>query len=163
MKKGLNGRRSNNHTVSLTDVEWEQIKEWAAERGQSAGAWFCECALTVDPLPRKKQSRRLVLDEEEQRDLVAALMVAVEQLTPVGDGAGSVGDELRALAEGRLRVMDRAGRRSEAAGLLQHVFGEDRGAVIAAAFLSDGEKQWVWWARLRGRLPAWLQKLRRAQ
>lgn len=53
-----------NHTVSLTEEEWAQIKAWAAERGMSASRFFVQSALTVD-LPRKGgKARPLVLDAE---------------------------------------------------------------------------------------------------
>ncbi len=53
--------------LSLTDEEWEAIGAGALRAGNWVSTWAAECALTVDPLPRK--SRRLVLDEKQQRFL----------------------------------------------------------------------------------------------
>ena len=126
MKKPRNRKPGMNHTVSLTREEREQIGAWAAERGKSFSAWFCECALTVDPFPEAVPSRPLVLDAEEQRRLSLNLAAAARNLRTGGEAPSNLADTMRALLEARLKAMARDGRTDQAAELLRRVLGEKR-------------------------------------
>ena len=122
-----------NHTVSLTDGELAQVRGWAAERGKSVSAWFCECALSVEPFPEKVSARPLVLDAGEQRGLYRAMETAARDMHA---GASSI-LAMRALLERRLRAMACDGRRGQAVELLRRVLGEERAAIVAAAVLPE--------------------------
>ena len=135
MTKPRNRKPGMNHTVSLTREEREQIGAWAAERGKSFSAWFCECALTVDPFPETVPARPLVLDAEEQRDLSRTMTTAARDLRSGGEAPSNLADSMRALLEARLRAMHRDGRTDQAAELLRRVLGEKRASVVMAAVL----------------------------
>ena len=133
-------RKSNmNHTVSLTDGELAQVRTWAAERGKSVSAWFCECALSVEPFPEKATSRPLVLDAEEQHGLARA-MAAARDMHYGGQASSTLADAMRALLEMRLRAMACDGRRGQAVELLRRVLGDERAAIVAAAVLPETEE-----------------------
>ncbi len=129
-----------NHTVSLTDGEWERIRAWARERGKSASAWFCECALSVDPFPDTEPARPLVLDAEEQRGLARSAAAAARDMRSGGEASSTLADDMRALLELRLGAMARDGRRGRAVDLLRRVLGEERASIVAAAVLPDAEE-----------------------
>ena len=140
MTKPRNRKPGMNHTVSLTDGEREQIGAWAAERGKSFSAWFCECALTVDPFPETPPARQLVLDAGEQRALSRAVDSAARDMRSGGETSSNLADDMRALLEVRLKAMDRNGRREQAVELLRRVLGEKRASVVAAAILPETDE-----------------------
>ena len=129
-----------NHTVSLTDEEWERIGAWAAGRGKRAGPWFCECALNVDPFPEQASARPLVLDAEGQRGLARAVAAAAGDMHSGGESSADLAGAMRALLEMRLRAMAGDGRRGQAVELLRRVLGEERAAIVAAAVLPETEE-----------------------
>ena len=128
--------RGRTYTISCTDEQWAAIEDGAERAGKSASAWFVECALTVDPWPRKH--RRLVLNEREQRRLARAVAAGARNLgTDDAGGAGDVGSDLTALMAARLRGMDRRGQRANALALLRRAFGDDAAGIVAAAFMPE--------------------------
>ena len=135
MKKPRVRRAGTEHTVSATDEEWADVQSGAAEAGMSASAWVVHCALTVDPLPRKH--RRLVLDEKQQRSVSRAVSEHARSLRSDIDAPSQVTGDLGALLKARLETIVRQGRGSEATVLLRQVFGEERAAVVAAAFMPN--------------------------
>ena len=132
MRKPRKGSPGKTYTISCTDEQWAAIVDGAAPAGMKVSPWFVECALTVEPWPRKH--RRLVLNEREQRRLARAVAASARNLE--SEGAGPGGD-LTALMAARLRGMDRHGRRADALALLRREFGDDAARTVAAAFLRD--------------------------
>ena len=126
-----------NHTISLTDREWDEIRAQAKERGKSASAWFRECALTVDLSSKTSASRRLALDENQQRTIARAMSEAACNMHSGENASPGLAEDVRALLAARLRAMAREGKRERAVELLRRVFGEERAAVIAAAFMPE--------------------------
>ena len=128
--------RGRTYTISCTDEQWAVIQDGAERAGKNVSTWFVECALTVDPWPRKH--RRLVLNEREQRRHARAVAASARNLgADEAGGAGDVGADLRALMAARLRGMDRRGRREKALALLRRAFGDEAAQTVAAAFLPD--------------------------
>ena len=140
MTKPRNRKPNMNRTVSLTDGELMQVRAWAAERGKSVSAWFCECALTVDPFPETTPARPLVLDAGEQRDLSRVMAAAARDMRSGSEASSDLADDMRALLEMRLKAMDRDGRREQAVELLRRVLGEERAATVAAAVLPETDE-----------------------
>lgn len=129
-------QRGRTYTISCTDEQWAAIEDGAKRAGKSASAWFVECALNVDPWPRKH--RRLVLNEREQRRLARAVAAGARNLgVDDAGGAGDVGAHLRALMAARLRGMARRGRRAHALALLRRAFGDDAVRTVAAALMPE--------------------------
>ena len=141
MTKPRKRKAGMNHTVSLTDGEWEQIGAWAAGRGKRAGPWFCECALNVDPFPEQVSARPLVLDAEGQRGLSRAMAAAAGAMHAGGEPYADLAGAMRALLEMRLKAMAGGGRRGQAVGLLRRVLGEERAAIVAAAVLPETDEE----------------------
>ena len=135
MSKPRVRRTGTEQTISATDEEWADVQSGADEAGMSVSAWVVHCVLTVDPLPRKH--RRLVLDEKQQKSVSQAVSEHARSLRSDVDAPSQVTDDLRALLKARLETMDRQGRGSEATVLLRQVFGEERAAIIAAAFMPN--------------------------
>ena len=135
MSKPRVRRAGTEHTVSATDDEWADVQSGAAEAEMSVSAWVVHCTLTVDPYPRKH--RRLVLDEKQQRSISRAVSEHARSLRSDVDTPSQVTDDLGALLKARLETMDRQGRGSEATVLLRQVFGDERAAIIAAAFMPN--------------------------
>ena len=128
--------RGRTYTISCTDEQWAAIQDGAERAGKKVSTWFVECALTVDPWPRKH--RRLVLNEREQRRHARAVAASARNLgADEADGAGDVGSELRALMAARLRGMARRSRRADAQALLRRAFGDEAAQTVAADFLPD--------------------------
>ena len=131
--------RGRTYTISCTDEQWAAIQDGAERAGKNVSTWFVECALTVDPWPRKH--RRLVLNEREQRRHARAVAASARNLgadeADEAGGAGDVGADLRALMAARLRGMARRGRREKALALLRRAFGDEAAQTVAAAFISD--------------------------
>ena len=140
MTKPRKRKSGMNHTVSLTDEEWEHIGAWAAGRGKRAGPWFCECALNMDPFPEQVSARPLVLDAEGQRSVSRAVAAAAGDMHSGVEASASLDDAMRALLEMRLRAMAGDGRRGQAVELLRRVLGDERAAIVAAAVLPEAEE-----------------------
>ena len=112
--------RGRTYTISCTDEQWAAIQDGAERAGKNVSTWFVECALTVDPWPRKH--RRLVLNEREQRRHARAVAASARNLgEDEAGGAGDVGADLRALMAARLR----------------RAFGDEAAQTVAAAFIPD--------------------------
>ncbi len=135
MSKPRVRRAGTEQTISATDEEWADVQSGADEARMSVSAWVVHCVLTVDPLPRKH--RRLVLDEKQQKSVSRAVSEHARSLRSDVDAPSQVTDDLGALLKARLETMDRQDRGSEAATLLRQVFGEERAAIIAAAFMPN--------------------------
>ena len=136
MRKPRKGPPGKTYTISCTDEQWAAIVDGAARAGMTVSAWFVQCALTVDPWPRKH--RRLVLDERQQRRIARAVGSCARDLGAEGAGvAGDPGADLGALLAARLRGMVRGGRREQALALLRRAFGDEAAETVAAAFMPD--------------------------
>ena len=122
--------RGRTYTISCTDEQWAAIVDGADRAGMKVSPWFVQCALTVDPWPRKH--RRLVLDERDQRRIARAVGEHARRLD-----ADAMAGDIGALFEARLRGMARRGRRDEAVALLRRVFGEEAARIVAAAFMPE--------------------------
>ncbi|MYE02454.1 MAG: hypothetical protein F4Y03_14500 [Alphaproteobacteria bacterium] len=140
MTKPRNRKPNMNRTVSLTDSEVAQLGAWAAERGKSVSAWFCECALTVDPFPEAQSARPLVLDAGEQRGLFRDMAAAARDMRSGGEESANLADDMRALLEMRLKAIAGDGRRGQAVELLRRVLGDERSAIVAAVVLPEMEE-----------------------
>ena len=132
MRKPRKGPPGKTYAISCTDEQWAAIVDGAARAGMKVSPWFVQCALTVDPWPRKH--RRLVLDERQQRQVARAVAACARDLD--AEEAG-LADHLGALLEARLRGMARTGRREAALDLLRRAFGEEAAQTVAAAFMPD--------------------------
>ena len=132
---GARSKKGATHTICCTDEEWELVREGAARAGMSASAWWTECALTVDPSPKGGKAQALVLDAERQRGLSDGVAELARGLD--ADGVSQAQADIRAMLEEPLREMVRQGRRERAMELLREVFGQERAAVIAAAFIPE--------------------------
>ncbi len=133
MRKPRVRRTGTEQTISATDEEWADVQSGADQAGMSVSAWVVHCALTVDLLPRKH--RRLVLDEKQQKSVSRAVSEHARSLRSDIDAPSQVTDDLGALLKARLETMVRQGRGSDAEALLGQVFGDERAAIIAAAFM----------------------------
>ncbi len=129
-----------NHTISLTDREWDEIRAQAKERGKSASAWFRECALTVDLSSKTSASRSLVLDAYQQHTIARAMSEAARNMNFRGYASPGLAEDVRALLAVRLRAMAREGKRERAVELLRRVFSDNRAAVIAAAYMPEADE-----------------------
>lgn len=123
------------YTISATDGEWEAIRAGAARAGKRISVWALECALTVDP----RQSRRLVLDERQQRYISRSMDGLARRLCADAAAPAGLADDLRGLLAARLGAMARQGRRDEALALLRETFGERRAEIVAAAMMPEAE------------------------
>ena len=141
MKKLSTGKNRVTHTICCTGEDWELVREGAGRTGVSASAWWTERALTVDLSPKGERARPLVLDAERQRALSDGAAELARGLDAADEEALSqYRDDIRAMLEDPLRAMVRQGRREKAMELLRAVFGEDRAAVIAAAYIPDPDE-----------------------
>ena len=123
------------YTISATDEEWGAVRAGAARAGKRVSAWAVECALTVDPLPRR--SRRLVLDEKQQRDISRSMDAHARSLCADADAPSGLADDLRKLLAARLGAMARQGRRDKAVARLRETFGDRRAEILAAAMMPE--------------------------
>ena len=130
-------RKHYSRTITCTDEEWDAIKADAGRRGRSVSEWFVECSLTEDITPKKAAPRKLVLDAKAQRSLLRAVAEFARGSHADGDRPSRLADNLHALFETRLRTMAREDRREEAVEALRTVLGEERAAVVAAAFIPE--------------------------
>jgi len=133
---GRKESRGRTYTISCTDEQWAAIQDGAERAGKKVSTWFVECALTVDPWPRKH--RRLVLNEREQRRAARAVAASARNLgAGEAGGTGDIGADLTTLMAARLREMGRSNRRVHALALLRRAFGDEAAQTVAAAFLPD--------------------------
>lgn len=132
MRKPRRGPPGRTYAISCTDEQWAAIVDGAARAGMKVSPWFVQCALNVDPWPRKH--RRLVLDEHQQRRIARAVAACARDRD--AEGSGLAGD-LGQLLEARLRGMARRGRRADALVLLRRVFGDEAAETVAAALMPD--------------------------
>ena len=132
---GARSKKGATHTICCTDEEWELVREGAARAGMSASAWWTECALTADPSPKDCARSPLVLDAERQRGLSDGVAELARGLD--ADGVSQAQADIRAMLAEPLQRMVQEGRRPQAMELLREVFGEERAAVIAAAFIPE--------------------------
>lgn len=126
------------YTISATDDEWEAIRSGAQRAGKRISTWAVECALTVDPLLR--QSRRLILDEKQQRSISRSMDAHARSLCTDAATPSGLADDLRKLLEARLGAMARQGRADEAVTRLRETFGERRAEIVAAAMMPETGK-----------------------
>ena len=133
MRKPRKAPPGKTYTISCTDEQWAAIVDGAAKAGMTVSAWFVQCALTVDPWPRKH--RRLVLDERQQRRIARSVGACARDLG--AEEAGDPGADLGALLAARLRGMARRGRREQALARLRRAFGDEAAETVAAAFMPD--------------------------
>ena len=138
MRKPRPKASGKTYTISATDEEWEAVQAGALRAGKPVSTWAVECALTVDPLPR--QSRRLVLDEKQQRYIARSIDAHARSLCADSDAPSGLADDLRKLLVAHLGVMARQGRRDEAVRLLRERFGERRSEIVAAAMMPETGK-----------------------
>ena len=132
MRKPRKGPPGRTYAISCTDEQWAAITDGASRAGMKVSPWFVQCALNVDPWPKKH--RRLVLDERQQRRVARAVAACAQDLDAEGPGlAGDLGE----LFETKLRGMARRGRREAALALLRRVFGEETAETVAAAFMPN--------------------------
>ena len=123
------------YTISATDGEWEAVQAGARRAGKRISTWAVDCALTVDPLPR--QSRRLVLDEKQQRFLSRSMDAHARSLCADADAPSGLADDLLGLLAARLGAMARRGLRDEAVAALREAFGERRAEIVIAAMMPE--------------------------
>ena len=138
MRKRRAKEPGRTYTISATDGEWEAVQAGALRAGKPTSTWAVECALTVDPLPR--QSRRLVLDEKQQRYISRSMDAHARSLCADADASSGLADDLRELLAARLAAMARRGLRDEAVRLLREAFGERRAEIVAAAMMPETGK-----------------------
>ena len=137
MKSPRKRYSNKQRTITCTDEEWDQIQADANRRGRSASKWAVECALTEEITSKKVAPRKLVLDAKAQRSLLRDVAEFARGSHADGDGTSRLANNLHTLFETRLRTMAREGRRKEAVKALRVVLGEERAAVVDAAFLSE--------------------------
>ena len=138
MRKPRAREPGRTYTISATDEEMAAIRAGAARAGKRVSTWAVECALTVDPLPRK--SRRLVLDEKQQRSLARSMEAHARSLCADPGAPDALADGLRALLAARLGAMVRRGRRDEAVALLRGTLDERRADIVIAAMMPEPVK-----------------------
>lgn len=132
MREPRKGPPGRTYAISCTDEQWAAIVDGAARARMKVSPWFVQCALTVDPWPRKH--RRLVLDERQQRQVARAVSACARDLDAEESG---LADGLAALLAARLRGMARCHRRDDALALLRRAFGDEAAQTVAAAFMPD--------------------------
>ncbi len=127
--------RARSHSISCSRLDWERIRERAREAGKPMSRYIVERTLSVTPGPEPEMPERLVLDGEEQRRLLDAVLRMAELLSgamaPEGDGRPGLPGAVRALFEAKMDEMARTGRYREMRALLDTVLRDERAARIA--------------------------------
>ncbi len=133
------GRSKGGHrTVCATGEDWEMVRDGARRAGMSVSAWWFECALNVDLSAKGGKARAPVLDAGRQHSLADGVSALARGLDAADEEAlAQYRDDIRAMLEEPLRAMVRQGKRERAMELLREVFGEERAAAIAAAFIPE--------------------------
>lgn len=133
MKAPRSGTTS--HSISCSRLDWERIRERAREAGKPMSRYIVERTLSVTPGPEPEAPERLVLEPEEQRRLLDAVLRAAELLSgamaPEGEDGPGLSGALRALFEAKMDEMARTGRYQEMKALLDGVLRDERAARIA--------------------------------
>ena len=97
--------------------------------------YIVERALTVTPGPEPGASQQLVLDAQEQRRLLDAVLGMAKLLSgamaPQGDDRPGLPGAVRALFEAKMEEMARTGRYREMRALLDTVIRDERAARVA--------------------------------
>ena len=137
MKSPRKHNSNKQRVITCPDEEWDPIQADAVRRNRSTSDWVVECALTEEITPEKIAPRKLVLDAKAQRSLLRDVAEFARGSHADGDGTSRLANNLNALFETRLHTMAREGRRKEAVEALRTVLGEERAAVVAAAFLPE--------------------------
>ena len=132
---GARSKKGVTHTVCYIDEHWQAIVAGAARAGKSVSSWWVSCALHEDPSAKGPGPQPLVLNAEKQRALANTLADLARGLD--AEGVASLQADIRALVEEPLQRMVQEGRRERAMELLREVFGAERAAVIAAAFIPE--------------------------
>ena len=135
MKKPRKRKPGMNHSISMTDHQWNSIKKWAAEAGMSASAYVAHCMLTVDLSQKRTTEHPLVLDSDQQRQIArTAHDMAEIARSPL---APHIADLARQMLTERLQQMVRDGRRPEARKVLCQVLGKERAEIIESAIIPE--------------------------
>ena len=78
------------HSISCTDAEWERVRRLADRQGMSISRYFVERGLTVELQEEPEAPPCLVLDEREQRELVARIARISERTVSAESEKGGV-------------------------------------------------------------------------
>ena len=136
--------RRKSHSISCSRLDWERIRERAREAGKPMSRYIVERALSVTPGPEPEAPDRLVLEPEEQRRLLDAVLRAAGLLSGAmaSTGADKPGlpSALRALFEAKMDEMARTGRYQEMKALLDGVLRDERAAMIADGVYERGRR-----------------------
>ena len=135
------------YSISCTDEDHEQIRARARRAGQSISDYLVERALTVNlsrpAAPPKASGPRLVLDEQAQREMHAALGRVSDNLAEAG-AFGALRERVRVVALGTILDMLWQGRRDEMRSLLVHILDEPRASKLAERMEVFAQEQgWV--------------------
>ncbi len=129
------------HSISCTDLEWEQIRERAQRAGLSISRYLVERGLAG----KKEPPPRLVLGEEEQRALHDRI-ARIEERTLAGAKPGSAWMLELATQVGVLvddALIDCAWRGHDMHALLADWLGDDRASKTLDQFLRRMEGRGV--------------------
>ena len=136
MSDRQNGPSSKVYALSCTDYEWEEVRERANRRGTSISRYMVERALAVHPM--RDSSSRLVLDEDEQREIYDRVAVIAERTLAGTDSPetviGSLRNAIGFLVDEKMLDMVRSGRAGELGSILENLFGEEEAASILRRF-----------------------------
>ena len=120
------------HSLSCTALEWECIRELAADAGKSMSRYIVDRLLGRDGESHAEADHASVLDLSSQRAMHDAVLRAealVARLVGTPDDTSpDVPEAVRALFEARLEDMVRAGRHASANALLAPIVGAERAA-----------------------------------
>ena len=135
----------NQLSISVTDLQWELIRERAAARGLTMSRYLVQCGATVALAPAAVAPPALVLREAEQRQLLDDTARISELLQGQGRPVVEVLEEMAAtlscLLEATALTMVRQGRGDELSAILRAVFGEDRARAIGVELGVGGPRQ----------------------
>ena len=138
MRKPRGKTPGRTYTISATDGEWAAIGSGAERAGKPRAVWAVECALTVDPEPGR--SRRLVLDEKQQRSISRGAEALARSLCADFEAPSGLAEDLRSLLAARIEAMVRQGQGEEAEDLLREAFGDERADIVVAAMMPETGK-----------------------
>ena len=120
------------HSLSCTALEWECIRELAADAGKPMSRYLVDRLLGRDGGAHAEGDHAPVLDLARQRAMHDAVLRAealVARLVEAPDDASpDLPEAVRTLFEARLEDMVRAGRHAAAKGLLIPIVGAERAA-----------------------------------
>ena len=145
MARGQKPSATNQLSISVTDLEWELIRERAKARRLTMSRYLVQCGTTVTLPPPAAAPPALVLREEEQRQLlddtarISALLQG--QGRPLAQVLEEMAATLSCLLEATALAMVREGRGDELSAILRDVFGEDRARAIGRELGVAGPRQ----------------------